>query len=422
MPRNGSGVYGPPAGTAAVPNTTIESADFNAVVADIAQALTDSVNVQGTAPYQSNQPMGGNKLTGLGVGSAAGDSANIGQIQADIIAHAASVAGTADAIAATFSPAFTAYAPKMRFRFTAGAANTIAAPTVNVDGLGPKTVKKLNGVALAVGDIAGVGHVCDCVYNGTDVILLNYAPLAVDREQIFTAKQTFTRPLITTISALTDAATIAWDMADRPNDVKILLSASRNLGAATNLVENQKGRLVIMEDGTGGWSLTPNAAYKQPGGQTVLDLDKAANARTVYEYHVVKNSGGASEVWLKRLWSEGRNTIGFYRDFDLGVFFTSNQQTFVRNHELGRHPALVACYFQCLVADNGYSVDDRAWIFGGAYDTGDGDASHYGLTAGSSATQAWVALGLNVRMSNKATGLSDTPLSSRWRVFMRIYE
>jgi hypothetical protein len=28
MPRNGSGVYGPPAGTAAVPNTPIESAKY----------------------------------------------------------------------------------------------------------------------------------------------------------------------------------------------------------------------------------------------------------------------------------------------------------------------------------------------------------------------------------------------------------
>src|SRR5690349_1584054 len=141
MPRNGSGIYGPPAGTAAVPNTTIESADYNAVVADIAQALTDSVNVQGTAPYQANQPMGGNKLTGLGTGAANNDSATLGQVQSAIAAHAASVAGTADAITATFSPAFTAYVAKMRFRFTATGANTVANPTVNIDGLGAKTIK-----------------------------------------------------------------------------------------------------------------------------------------------------------------------------------------------------------------------------------------------------------------------------------------
>ena len=49
---------------------------------------------------------------------------------------------------------------------------------------------------------------------------------------------------------LTDAATIAWDMAARPNDVKIMLSASRTLGAPTNMVTNQRGRLIVMQDGT----------------------------------------------------------------------------------------------------------------------------------------------------------------------------
>lgn len=39
MPRNGSGVYSKPAGTTAVPNTTIESAKFNQVIDDIAQDL-----------------------------------------------------------------------------------------------------------------------------------------------------------------------------------------------------------------------------------------------------------------------------------------------------------------------------------------------------------------------------------------------
>jgi hypothetical protein len=77
MPRNGSGIYGPPPGTAAVPNTTIESAKYNAVVTDISQALTESVNVGGTAPFQANQSMGNNKLIAMGPGIAAGDSVNL---------------------------------------------------------------------------------------------------------------------------------------------------------------------------------------------------------------------------------------------------------------------------------------------------------------------------------------------------------
>lgn len=175
MPRNGSGVYGPPGGSTVVPNTTIESAVQNSLVADLSEALSDSVNVDGTAPWQANQPMGSHKLTGLSAGSAATDSLTLGQAQSGIVSHATVVGGSGDAITATFSPVFTAYTAKMHFRFTAGAANTIAAPTVNVDSLGTKTIKKLNGAALAVGDIAGSGHVCYCVYDGTDVLLLNPA-------------------------------------------------------------------------------------------------------------------------------------------------------------------------------------------------------------------------------------------------------
>lgn len=103
------------------------------------------------------------------------DAATSAQVQSNVISHATSVGGTPDAITATFTPAFTAYTGKMKFRFTSSGANTITNPTINVDGLGTKTIKKLNGVALVPGDIAGAGHVCECVYNGTDVLLINPA-------------------------------------------------------------------------------------------------------------------------------------------------------------------------------------------------------------------------------------------------------
>ena len=43
MPRNGSGVFSAPAGTTATPNTPIESAKYNAFVAD----LTNDLNLPG---------------------------------------------------------------------------------------------------------------------------------------------------------------------------------------------------------------------------------------------------------------------------------------------------------------------------------------------------------------------------------------
>lgn len=421
MPRNGSGIYGPPAGTAAVPNATIESADYNAVVADMSQALTDSVNVQGTAPYQANQPMGGNKFTGLGVGVATGDSVSLGQVQSDVIAHASAVGGTVDAITATFSPAYTAYTAKMRFRFTAGGANTVTNPTVNVDGLGAKTIKKLNGSALAIGDIAGVGHVCDCVYNGTDVFLINFAPVAVDREQIFTAKQTFSKPVIMTVTTLADAATVAWDMNAASSDVRIVLTASRNLGLPTNVNSGQKGLIVVQQDGTGGWSLTPNAIFKSLG---TFDLEKAANAKTVYSYQVVEDHTAAKVILVARLWSEGKSSIGFWKEYDLGALGSGYPGTVKSQaHGLGRQPAFALAWIEATDIDLNYVPGMRVLVpFGFTRDTG-GGGDQNGLNIFTDTANAAVQFGPNTlfiyrRLNGAVTSIDGT----KWKLILRVFE
>lgn len=414
MPRNGSGIYGPPAGTAAVPNTTIESADYNAVVADLSQALTDSVNVLGTAPFLANQPMGGNKFTGLGAGAAAADSPNLGQVQSEIVAHAIAVGGTADAITATFSPAFVAYTAKMRFRFTAGAANTTTAPTINIDGLGAKIIKKLNGAAIAIGDIAGSGHVCDCVYNGTDIILLNFAPAAVDREQTFIAKQTYSKPLITTMTTLADAATIAWDMNAASNDVRIVLTASRNLGLPTNMNTGQKGLLVVQQDGTGGWGLNLNAIFRTLGS---FDLEKASNAKTIYTYQVLEDHSATKIILLERIWSEGKSTIGFWKEYDLGLFVNVANQVKTQAHGLGRHPSLVSVCGECVVAEFGYSPGQRVNITG----TQEGQVQG-GVGLITTNTNVLAVIGGNIWINRQSDSAIVYISDNRWRLFLKVFE
>jgi len=81
MPRNGSGVYSPPAANyPAVTGTTITAANRNAVDADIATALTGSVAVNGESVITANLPMAGFKLTGLGAGASSGDSLRYQQL------------------------------------------------------------------------------------------------------------------------------------------------------------------------------------------------------------------------------------------------------------------------------------------------------------------------------------------------------
>lgn len=80
--------------------------------------------------------------------------------------------GAANAYVITPSPAITAYTAGQIFSFKATNANTTAS-TLNVNGLGVKTIKKLGGATdLASGDIAA-GMIVQCEYDGTNFIMLN---------------------------------------------------------------------------------------------------------------------------------------------------------------------------------------------------------------------------------------------------------
>ncbi len=186
MARNGSGTFSL-LNTLAPPGQENNSTNINATMDDIATALTDSVNKDGTKAFAANQAMGGHKLTGLGAGTAGTDSLSLTQAQSEVYAHATAVGGSADAITATFSPVFTAWTANMRFRWTSSGVNTVTGPTINVDSLGAKTIKKGASAVLAAGDIGASGYICEAIYNGTDVILLN--PSAVTSAGATTTEQ-----------------------------------------------------------------------------------------------------------------------------------------------------------------------------------------------------------------------------------------
>jgi hypothetical protein len=71
--RDGSGTYSLPQ-AAFTSGTTIESAKVNSDFSDIASALTQSVSKDGQTTMTGSLPMGGFKLTGLGVGTGTGES------------------------------------------------------------------------------------------------------------------------------------------------------------------------------------------------------------------------------------------------------------------------------------------------------------------------------------------------------------
>jgi len=172
MSFNGSGTFViNSSGQPVVANTVISTTVFNALTADLATGLSTCITKDGQTTPTANIPMGTFKLTGLGVGSAATDSATVGQVQASTT-KLITVAGT-DTITGTMTPALTAYTAGQMFYFVAGGANT-GAVTLNIDGLGSRNMTRHGSVALVAGDILS-GEVSVVVYDGTRFQLLNPA-------------------------------------------------------------------------------------------------------------------------------------------------------------------------------------------------------------------------------------------------------
>jgi len=96
--------------------------------------------------------------------------------------------------------------------------------------------------------------------------------------------QTFTAAQRGAYVTLTDAATVAIDLA-LGNHHQVTLGGNRTLGAPTNVVAGQSGVIRVVQDGTGSRVLSYNAIFKFPGG-TAPTLTTAANSLDLLAFHV----------------------------------------------------------------------------------------------------------------------------------------
>ena len=152
MARNGSGTYTNPYPNF-VSGTVISSSEVDANNSDIATALTQSIAVDGQAVVTAHIPLATHKLTGVSAGSAATDSLNLGQAQAEAFIWCGTAGGSADAITLSPSPAITAYAAGQRFVWMASGSVNTGATTVAISGLGAIALQD-NGAALVAGNHA----------------------------------------------------------------------------------------------------------------------------------------------------------------------------------------------------------------------------------------------------------------------------
>lgn len=170
---------------AAAAPVNILATDHDTHDQDVADGVNACFKKDGGNTATADLPMGGFKLSNVGVAAARTQYARFSQVQDNAAQYIATVGGTADVITLTPAIAITAYAAGQRFTFIASGNNTTAV-TVNVSAVGAKAVVLPDGVntALSGAEILG-GSLVDIEYDGTQFQLLTWRP-AVEENPTYT--------------------------------------------------------------------------------------------------------------------------------------------------------------------------------------------------------------------------------------------
>lgn len=187
---------------------------------------------------------------------------------------------------------------------------TTSSFTTTLDGNAAETIDGNATMALSVTNDSMV-----LFSDGTNIRSLY--PVFSTISNTFTVAQTFNAPVIFGETTLTDAGTIAWNLAAGGPNYVVTLGGNRTLGAASGGVNGQTGYLRVLQDGTGGRTLDlSNAVYDFRGG-FIENVDRAASAETLYRYRVVS----ATAIWLERV---GSTNIANGRDLLYSVDASSS--------------------------------------------------------------------------------------------------
>lgn len=106
----------------------------------------------------------------------------------------------------------------------------------------------------------------------------------------FTERQIFQKVAYSPEVALTYGATTNWNLDAAPN-ARVTLTGDVTIAAPTNAVQGATYRLRIIQDGTGGWLVTFNSAYKVPFGASSAASPGGPNDQDYYEFYCYDGAG-----------------------------------------------------------------------------------------------------------------------------------
>lgn len=229
-------------------------------------------------------------------------------------------AEASDTYVITPSPAITAYAAGQEFSFKANTANTGAA-TLNVNGVGAKTIKKLHDQDLATGDIEA-GSILKVTYDGTNFQLLSST--ATGFQEVL-SEGAFVDGDKTKLDGVESAATANPNAIDElSEDTTPELGGDLNAGANTiYFTENNEGdssTAITIDWGLGNKSkcvMTDNATFTftaptGPCSLTLRAVQDGSGGHTHTWPASVKWNGGAEPTWSTV--AGETNIMSFYYD------------------------------------------------------------------------------------------------------------
>ena len=193
---------------------------------------------------------------------------DLGLLSSDVVIDLVNTATSSVIAAARVAAGSTTAAGVLQLTDSTSSTSTTTAAT-------PNSVKTAFDLANAALPRSG-GTMTGAITFAAGQTISGYAALA--------SAQTFSAAQRGAYVTLTDAATIATDMA-LGNHFQVTLGGNRTLGAPTNVVAGQSGVIRVVQDGTGSRTLAYNSVFKFPGG-TAPTLTTAANSVDLLAFHV----------------------------------------------------------------------------------------------------------------------------------------
>jgi hypothetical protein len=156
----------------------IEAGRHDSQDSDFATGINTCIAKDGQNAATADLPMATFKHTNIGNATARNQYGAVGQIQDGDFIWLGTTSGTATVMTASATPAITAYKAGQKFRMLTGTASTgtnVTGHSLNVNGLGAKSVKTSQGaIDPTIGDW-GSGALLELVYDGTTFRIDNAA-------------------------------------------------------------------------------------------------------------------------------------------------------------------------------------------------------------------------------------------------------